>query len=64
MLIERPEIICISKSELPDSEAAAELLEESLGHPVMRISAATGAGLPELVKQIIAHLQGKVGEDW
>ena len=63
-LIERPEIICISKSELPDSEAAAELLEESLGHPVMRISAATGNGLPELVKQIIAHLQGKVGEDW
>jgi GTP-binding protein len=63
-LIQRPEIICISKSELPDSEAAAQLLEESLGHPVMRISGATGAGLPELVKRIIAHLEGKVGEDW
>ena len=60
----RPEIVCISKCELPDSEAAAELLEESLGRPVMRISAATGAGLPELVKEIVAHLQGKVGEDW
>ncbi len=63
-LIKRPEIVCISKSELPDSEAAAQLLEESLGHPVMRISGATGAGLPELVKRIIAHLEGKVGEDW
>ncbi len=63
-LIQRPQIICISKSELPDSEAAAQLLEESLGHPVMRISAATGQGLPELVKLIVAHMQGKVGEDW
>lgn len=63
-LVDRPEIVCISKSELPDSEAAAELLEESLGRPVMRISAATGAGIPELVKEIVAHMQGKVGEDW
>ncbi|RLS57609.1 MAG: GTPase ObgE [Planctomycetota bacterium] len=63
-LTQRPEIICISKAELPDSEAAALLLEESIGQPVMRISAATGQGLPELVKRIVAHLQGKVGEDW
>jgi GTPase len=56
-LIERPEIVCISKCELPDAEPAAELLSEELGRPVMQISAATGEGLTELTRRIIAALQ-------
>jgi GTPase len=56
-LIERPEIVCISKCELPDAEPAAELLSEELGRPVMQISAATGAGLTELTRRIIAALE-------
>ena len=63
-LVSRPEIVCISKCELPDSEAAAQLLEESLGRPVLRISGATGQGLPELVKLIIAHLDNKADQGW
>ena len=51
-LLERPEFIAISKSELADAEAAAELLEEALGAPVRRISAATGHGLPELIRDV------------
>lgn len=52
-LTERPEIICITKSELPDAEPAAELLAEELGRPVMQISAVTGQGLAELTRRII-----------
>lgn len=56
-LVERPEIIAISKSELSDSAAVAELLSESLGKPVMVISAATGSGLAELVQKLSAALE-------
>lgn len=55
-LAERPELVVISKAELADAEAAAALLEETLGRPVMRISAVTGKGLPQLVQQSIKML--------
>ena len=55
-LAQRPEIICISKSELPDAEAAAELLSESIGRPVLQISGATSAGIEELTQRIVAEL--------
>ena len=56
-LAERPEIICVTKSELPDAAACAELLEELTGQQVFRISAVTGLGLPELNRRIVAALQ-------
>lgn len=56
-LAERPEILCVSKAELPDAEAAAELLEEELGRPVMRISAVTGEGLKTLVARVLTELE-------
>jgi GTP-binding protein len=56
-LTERPEIVAITKCELPDAEAAAELLEETGGKPVLRISAVTGQGLPKLLSQILEKLQ-------
>jgi GTP-binding protein len=56
-LAQRPELVVITKCELPDAPAAAELLSESLGHEVLQISAATGQGLPELVRRVAAMLE-------
>lgn len=56
-LMERPEIIVITKSELPDAAPVAELLGEELGRPVMQISSATGENLDRLVRMIIDDLQ-------
>jgi GTP-binding protein len=51
-LLDRPEIVAVTKSELPDAPDVAELLAEELGRPVLRISAVTGRGLPELLRQV------------
>ncbi|QDT88545.1 GTPase ObgE [Gimesia algae] len=56
-LMDRPEIIVVTKSELPDAEPVAELLGEELGSPVMQISSATGSNLDKLVRMIIDELQ-------
>lgn len=55
-LVERPELVVVTKSELPDAAAAAELLEETIGRPVLRLSAVTGQGLPQLIAQILEQL--------
>lgn len=55
-LLERPEIVVISKSELPGSEELAAQLQTELARPVMCISAATGRGLPELIAVISREL--------
>jgi GTP-binding protein len=55
-LAERPEILVITKGELPDASAAAELIEEELGQKPMIISAVTGKGLPQLLARIVAEL--------
>ncbi|MEQ9406662.1 MAG: GTPase ObgE [Fuerstiella sp.] len=56
VLATRPEILCVTKAELPDAETCAELLRETSGRDVHLISAATGRGLPELNRMIIARL--------
>lgn len=56
-LVERPELVVVTKCELPDAPAAAELLSEEIGKPVMQISAVTGYGLPDLIKSILRMLQ-------
>ncbi len=53
----RPEILVVSKQDLPSGQAARELLEEALKRPVQGISAATSEGLPELVRTIARTLQ-------
>jgi GTP-binding protein len=55
-LAERPEIICVTKAELPDAATCAELLREVTGKDVFVISAVTGKGLPELNRLIIQRL--------
>lgn len=57
VLIERPEIVAVTKCELPDAHAVAELLEEDLNEPVLEISAVTGKGLPRLIQAIFDDLK-------
>jgi len=56
-LMERPEIVVVTKCELPDAAVITELLEEELGHSVMQISSAAGTNLDKLVWMIIEALQ-------
>ncbi len=53
---ERPEIIALSKCELPDAERVGDEMENALGRPVHRISAVTGAGLNRLLQDIAETL--------
>jgi GTP-binding protein len=55
-LAQRPEIIVVSKSELPGSDEVAQQLSEDLGREVMLISAVTGNGLNKLIQRIAAVL--------
>lgn len=51
-LVQRPEILAVTKAELPEAESAAARLAEETSNPVLQISAVTGQGLPELLNQI------------
>jgi GTP-binding protein len=55
-LLHRPEIVVVSKSELPLADAAVAAISEELGKKVLAISAVTGAGLPQLMEAIVEHL--------
>ncbi|HEV7222423.1 MAG TPA: GTPase ObgE [Pirellulales bacterium] len=48
-LVERPEIVAVSKAELPSAAEVARRLSEDLGREVLAISAVTGAGLDKLL---------------
>lgn len=56
-LKDRPEIIAVTKCELPGAKAVQKRLQEATGHDVFLISAATGSGLPQLVRGIASVLQ-------
>jgi GTP-binding protein len=56
-LIDRPEIVAVSKCELPEAPECVKLLSQHLGREVLPISSATGEGLAELVKRVIATLK-------
>jgi GTP-binding protein len=53
---ERPEIVTMTKAELPEAPEAAARLSEHLGRPVLCVSAVTGQGLDQLLRQIVAAL--------
>lgn len=55
-LAERPEIVAISKAELPGAEEVRNELEQAIGRPVMLFSSVTGQGLNELVRKASAVL--------
>jgi GTPase len=52
----RPEIVVVSKSELPGASEVRETLAQELGRDVLAASAATGAGLDRLVGAVVAEL--------
>jgi GTP-binding protein len=55
-LVERPEIVVVSKAELPGSGEFADHLQQELGRPVLLLSAVTGKGLPQLIAAIWREL--------
>jgi GTP-binding protein len=61
-LINKPEIIAVSKAELTGSEEIRLRLEEELGRPVLAISSVTGQGLSQLVSAIVERLTETLAE--
>jgi GTP-binding protein len=55
-LAEKPEVLALSKAELTGSDEVRARLEQELGRPLLAVSAVTGAGLAELVRQVVARL--------
>lgn len=53
---ERPEVVVVSKGELPGADAVREGLAHALGRDVLAVSAVTGAGLDRLLHAIVAEL--------
>jgi GTP-binding protein len=55
-LVEKPEIVAVSKAELTGSDEVRTRLERELGRKVLGISSVTGRGLSQLVQAIVASL--------
>ncbi len=53
---ERPEIVAVTKSELPNAAETRERLVNDLGIEVLLVSAVTGAGLNDLTARILRML--------
>jgi GTP-binding protein len=54
---QRPEIVVVSKGELPGAAEIQSLLAQETGKQVLLISAVTGLGLNQLIGQIAAQLK-------
>ena len=61
-LAERPEIIVVTKSELPDAQTVQAELADKTGKRVLIISAVTGDGLVELKREIVRLLDEQTEE--
>ncbi len=57
---ERPEIVAVSKSELPGADLVRQELAAAIGREVVGISAVTGGGLDALLRAIVAELDRRV----
>ena len=55
----RPEIVAVTKADLPGSRDVQQRLAEAIGRDVLLISAVTGQGLNDLVGRIAQTLQGE-----
>jgi len=55
----RPEILVVTKADLPGADEVRRQLAEIVGHEVLLISAVTGQGLNDLVGRIAKTLQGE-----
>ena len=59
----RPEVLAVTKCELPEAQEIHAQLQEEVGHPILLISSATGQGLAELKQQIVRELDQSKNED-
>lgn len=59
-LVHRPEIVVVSKADLPGAQQVCQRLSERLGSDVLAISAVTGQGLAQLLQRILAVLDQQV----
>jgi GTP-binding protein len=55
-LAAKPEIVVGTKTDLPGAEAAARRLKKALDVPVLTLSAATGDGIPRLVRELFRRV--------
>jgi GTPase len=58
-LVERPEIIAVTKADLPEAETVRQQLSDELGRNVLLISAVTGENLNTLVATVAKELEGE-----
>jgi GTP-binding protein len=65
-LAARPELIVVTKCELPKADEVANELAAATGLPVLKISAVTGKGLPELTREIVSMMNrvGSKDPEW
>lgn len=59
-LAERPEIVVVSKAELPESEEVRASLQSEISSEVQLISAVTGQGLNQLIHRVSDAVQKQV----
>jgi GTP-binding protein len=52
----RPEIVVMSKAELPGADAVREEFARAIGRDVLAVSAVTGQGLDALLRAVVAEL--------
>jgi GTP-binding protein len=56
-LVERPELVVLTKAELPKADEMRQALEAHIGRKVMAISAVTGQGLNEFLREVTRMLE-------
>lgn len=61
-LAQRPELVVVSKSELPEAAATLARLSDAIEAPILAISAVTGQGLDKLLYAIAQALDAQRGE--
>ena len=61
-LAERPEIIAITKAELPEADDARQRLQDSVNGRVHCVSAVTGKGLRAMLQDVVMTLDGSPTE--
>lgn len=55
-LTEKPEVVCVSKAELPGADAVRDKLAADLGHEVFLMSSVTGQGLSQVVGRAAQYI--------
>jgi GTP-binding protein len=62
-LEERPEVLAVTKCELPEAKEIHQKLSVQVQHPVLLISSATGEGLAELKQEVVRLLDQSKNAD-